>query len=232
MKRAILDRIINARAARCPISLLTWLDGGRQELITSEKDSVADLALPDALGEHIATSLRSDQAGVFDVDGISIFVQPLNPPLRMVIVGAVHIGQHLAVMSESAGYDVTVVDPRTAFATAERFPGIKLNHDWPNQALSEIGLDTRTAVVTLTHDPKLDDPALIAALDSSAFYIGSLGSRRTQARRLSRLRDHGIDSASLERIHAPVGLDIGARSPAEIAISTLAQVTERLRRVS
>jgi xanthine dehydrogenase accessory factor len=132
-------------------------------------------------------------------------------------------------MAQSAGYHVTVVDPRSAFATAERFPGVGLSREWPDKALASIGLDARAAVVTLTHDPKLDDPALLAAFDSPVFYIGSLGSRRTHAKRVQRLREHGVGEDAIARIHAPVGLDIGARSPGEIAVSILAQVTLQLR---
>jgi xanthine dehydrogenase accessory factor len=147
----------------------------------------------------------------------------------MAIIGAVHIAQQLVPMARGAGYAMTVIDPRSAFATAERFPDTELSHDWPDQALSELGLDARTAVVTLSHDPKLDDPALAAALDSEAFYIGSLGSRANHSRRLVRLRERGFAEAAVARIHGPVGLDIGARSPAEIAVSILAEVIAALR---
>ena len=153
-----------------------------------------------------------------------------NPPLRLVVVGAVHIAQALVPMARLAGYDVTVIDPREAFASEARFPGTRLVHDWPDAALAAHGLDTRTAVVTLTHDPKLDDPAIAAALASPVFYLGSLGSPRTHAKRLDRLRAAGLDAAAFARIHAPIGADIGASSPAEIAVAILAQLTERLRR--
>lgn len=207
--------------------VFTWLDGSRQEL--AEAGALERLEAP--LCEAAAQALRSDRASSHDVGGATVFVQPVNPALRMLIVGAVHIAQYLAPMASSAGYDVTVVDPRSAFATPERFPGCAISHEWPDEALAKIGLDARAAVVTLTHDPKLDDPALLAALSSEAFYIGSLGSRRTHGKRLERLRDHGVAVDALARIHGPVGLDIGARSPAEIAVSILAQVTERLRAV-
>ncbi len=141
------------------------------------------------------------------------------------IVGAVHIAQSLAPMAAMAGFDVTVVDPRRAFATADRFPGVKLRHDWPDEAMAELVPDVRTAVVTLTHDPKLDDPALIAALRAPVFYIGALGSRKTHAGRLKRLAEAGFGEADFARIHGPAGLDIGAKSPAEIAVSVLAQLT-------
>jgi len=145
-------------------------------------------------------------------------------------VGAVHAAQSLVPLARLAGYDVTVIDPRTAFATSERFPGVTLRHDWPDKALSALRPDHRTAVVTLTHDPKIDDPALRAALISNAFYIGALGSRRTHAKRVERLTEAGFDAATLARIHAPVGLAIGALTPGEIAISIIAEITAVLRR--
>jgi xanthine dehydrogenase accessory factor len=148
----------------------------------------------------------------------------------MAVVGAVHIAQALVPMAALAGYDVLVVDPREAFATAARFPGAALVHDWPDAALAAFGLDTRTAVVTLSHDPKIDDPAIRQALAAPVFYLGCLGSTRTHAKRVARLTDAGLDAAALARIHAPIGADIGAQSPAEIAIAVLAQITERLRR--
>lgn len=153
-----------------------------------------------------------------------------NPPLTMAIIGGVHIAQALAPMAQMLGYDVTIIDPREAFASPARFPGARLRHDWPGEALTVLGLDTRTAVVTLTHDPKLDDPAIRAALAAPVFYLGCLGSGRTHDRRLERLRAEGLAEDVLARIHAPVGADIGAKSPAEIAVAVLAQVTERLRR--
>ena len=148
----------------------------------------------------------------------------------MIIIGAVHIAQYLAPMGVLAGYDVVVVDPRRSFAADERFPGVAMHKIWPDDALQALAPDARTAIVTLTHDPKIDDPALEVALRTNAFYIGSLGSRRTHAKRIERLTAAGFDADTLARIHAPVGLDIGARSPAEIAVSALAQVTEALRR--
>jgi xanthine dehydrogenase accessory factor len=158
------------------------------------------------------------------------FYQPFNPPLRLVLVGAVHIAQPLSVIATLAGYEVTIVDPRSAFAAAERFPGVTLNLSWPDAALESLALDARSAVVTLTHDPKLDDPALSVALASEAFFIGCLGSRKTHATRLKRLHKAGFSDAQLERLRGPVGLPIGSRSPAEIAVSVLAQVIETLRR--
>jgi xanthine dehydrogenase accessory factor len=173
----------------------------------------------------IEEALGAGRSGEVEIEGRRLFVQARVPDPRLVIVGAVHITQALAPMAALAGYEVIVVDPRRAFATAERFPGMTLRHDWPDEALDDIKLDARSAVVTLTHDPKLDDPALDRALRSHAFYIGSLGSKKTHAARLHRLSEAGFDEAALARIHGPAGLAIGAKSPAEIAISVLAQMT-------
>lgn len=179
----------------------------------------------EGLSEDLAERFRADKSGTEGEEFIAIH----NPPLRMVVVGAVHIAQHLVAMARACGYDPLIVDPREAFGSAERFPGEVISHDWPDEALRGFGLDARTAVVTLTHDPKLDDPAIRAALASDAFYIGCLGSTRTQARRMARLTEAGVAAAALARLHAPVGLNIGARSPAEIALSIMAEITQVLR---
>lgn len=171
-------------------------------------------------------ALFSDKSG-FEGDW---FLGVHNPPLRLVIVGAVHIAQPLVQMARLSGYDPFLIDPREAFGAEHRFPGERISNDWPDEALGAIGLDARTALVTLSHDPKIDDPALITGLGSSAFYIGALGSKRTHAKRVTRLAEEGFGEAMIARIHAPVGADIGAKSPAEIAVSILAQITERLRR--
>ena len=178
----------------------------------------------------------ADAPAAFDADRSGFgedearFLWVSNPPLRLAIVGAVHIAQPLAEMAHLSGYDVTLIDPREAFASQARFPGHALSHDWPDQALEAHGLDHRTALVTLTHDPKLDDPALQAALRSGVFYIGALGSTRTHAKRVTRLTVAGFTEAEIARIDAPIGLDIGAKSPAEIAVAVMAELTERLRR--
>ncbi len=174
-------------------------------------------------------TLTTDQCFHGQIREQDHFIQPFNPPLRLIIIGAVHIGQYLANSALSCGYNVVVVDPRQAFASEARFPGVTLNTDWPDVALTNLAPDTRTALVTLTHDPKLDDPALNVALRSDAFYIGALGSRKTQAARVKRLQQAGFGEDEIARINAPVGLAIGARSPAEIAISVMAQITARLR---
>jgi xanthine dehydrogenase accessory factor len=178
--------------------------------------------------EALAPRFRADQSGVEGEDFIAIH----NPPLRMAIIGAVHIAQHLVTMARACGYDPLLVDPREAFGSAARFPGETISHDWPDEALAAFGLDARTAVVTLTHDPKLDDPAIQAALRSAAFYIGCLGSSRTQAKRLARLTAAGFSETDLARLHAPVGLNIGARSPAEIAVAVMAEITQVLRKAA
>jgi xanthine dehydrogenase accessory factor len=169
---------------------------------------------------------RMDRAG-FEEDGT--FVTIHNPPLRMIVVGAVHIAQALVPMARACGYDPVVIDPRGAFGSAARFPGQTILEDWPDEAMAALAPDARSAIVTLTHDSKLDDPALLAALASDAFYIGSLGSTRTHAKRLDRLQAAGVPPDQIARIHAPVGLNIGAKSPAEIAVSIMAQITQTLR---
>ena len=224
MKRETLTTLLTDRDTRRPAALLRWLATG-QAMLVHRPDETGDPALAAAT----ATALASDRAQSVTTEQGDVFVQPFNPPLRMIIVGAVHIAQHLAPMATSLGYSVTVVDPRSAFATPERFPAVQLSHEWPDQALAESEVDARTAVITLSHDPKFDDPALQAALNSEAFYIGALGSRANHARRLERLRAHGCGEADLARIHGPVGLAIGARAPAEIAVSIVAEVTRALR---
>ncbi len=211
-------RLAAARAAKRPVVLATSLPDGR-ELIWPDE------AAPPALAEAAADILERDVNGTVRLaDGNSWMLTAYNPPLRLVIVGAVHAAQALVRMATATGYAAIVVDPRRAFATTERFPGIELVHDWPDDAMAALKPDTRTAVITLTHDPKLDDPALDRALRSPAFHIGALGSRRTHARRLERLRALGHDDASLARIKGPVGLDIGAVTAPEIALSIIAEI--------
>jgi len=178
-----------------------------------------------SLCSRISARFRSDKSGFKDAEFVAIH----NPPLRMVVVGAVHIAQSLMKIARLAGYDAVLVDPREAFGAKARFPDETILSDWPDQALSDFGLDARTAVVTLTHDPKLDDPAITTALNSGVFYLGCLGSTRTHAKRVARLQDAGFKDVQISQIHAPVGLDIGAKSPAEIAISVMAEITQRLR---
>lgn len=227
MKADTLGRILECIEAKRAAVLATDLESGEQRLLhRGQGDSEEERA-------RVETALRMDQAITTDADGKpQIFYQPFNTPLRMVLVGAVHIAQPLSVIATLAGYEVTIVDPRSAFAAAERFPGVSLDLRWPDKAFESLGLDQRSAVVTLTHDPKLDDPALRAALRSDAFFIGCLGSRKTHAARLRRLAKAGFSESELERLHGPVGLPIGSRSPAEIAVSVLAQVIQTLRKPS
>lgn len=222
MKRELLKALTEARAKGTGAVLATKLDDGEQRLIATGERA-------DALATAAQTALARDKSGTVDVDGASWFLNVFNSPPKLYIVGAVHIAQPLSQMAALSGFEVTVIDPRTAFATSERFPNLHLITAWPDEALADLPLDARTAVVTLTHDPKLDDPALVAALKSGAFYVGALGSKKTHSARVGRLKNAGFDDAAIARIHGPVGLDIGAVSPAEIAISVMAQIIERLR---
>jgi len=183
----------------------------------------------DALADAAVKAARRDESTGVEADGKSWFLTVFNPPLDLAIIGAVHIAQPLARMAALADYAVRIVDPRTTFATAERFPNVALSHDWPDEALKSAPLTARSAIVALTHDPKLDDPALSESLRSPAFYIGALGSKQTHARRLERLKAHGFSETDLSRIHGPIGLNIGARSPAEIAVAILGEMTAVLR---
>jgi xanthine dehydrogenase accessory factor len=230
MKRDVLDTVRTRRAEKLPTALVSALDGSWQSVVSGDAQHIAGDLLPDGSRDDVLGAFAKDRSRPFEANGTRAFVQVFNPPLRMLIIGAVHISQHLAPMATLAGYDVVVIDPRRSFAADHRFPSVAMHKTWPDDALRTLDIDRRTAVVTLTHDPKLDDPALMIALRSSAFYIGSLGSRRTHASRCERLTEKGYTDAELGRIHAPVGLDIGAISPAEIAVSVLAQVTNALRR--
>jgi len=224
MKRALLDQLLDNRAAKLPVALVTELPSGTQTLVL-ESETVGEIHLDDTALTEIRQMLRQDESGIADSEGRRLFVHCHNPPPRLFLVGAVHIAQALAPMASLAGYSVTVIDPRRAFASDVRFPDVDMRGDWPDEAMAALEPDRRSAVVTLTHDPKLDDPALQAALRSPAFYIGALGSKKTHGARLARLAKAGIAPQDLTRIHGPVGLDIGALSPAEIAVSILAQIT-------
>ena len=228
MKRSVLDRLLDARAAGRPVVLATLLPTGEQRLVEAT-DNEAAFAGRD-IAADARSALRADAPRRLETEAGEIFLNVFNPPLKLVVVGAVHIAQALAPMAQLAGYGVSIVDPRGAFATPERFPDIRLIEDWPDDYLDANPPDSRTAVVTLTHDPKLDDAALGRALRSPAFYIGALGSRKTHAARLERLRGAGFEEDILERLHAPVGLPLGGRSPAEIALAIMAEMTQVLRR--
>ncbi len=223
MKAALVERLLAAKKARRAMALVTDL-GSNQQALFDPAAPADECDLSPAQRAAVQATLDANQAAELEVEGRRLFVQVRVPDPRIVIIGAVHITQALAPMAALAGYDVVVIDPRRAFATAERFPGLDLRHDWPDEALDALHADARTAIVTLTHDPKIDDPALDRALKSPAFYIGALGSKKTHAARLDRLGKAGFDDTTLARIHGPAGLNIGGKSPAEIAISVLAEL--------
>ena len=228
MKLPLLQKALEASRAGRAAVLATHLKSGLQSFMEGS-DITGNLNLDPTALASIRKAVSEDRSTIIDTGDGPVFVEVFNPRLRCIIVGAVHIAQPLARMASLAGYLVTVVDPRTAFASDSRFPDVGLSTDWPDEALEKLGPNRRTAVVTLTHDPKLDDPALATALRSDAFYIGALGSKKTHAARLKRLSAQGLGEAELQRIHGPVGLDIGAISPAEIAVAILAQMTQVLR---
>ena len=217
MTPALLAALTEARAAKRPVVLATRLPDGAQCLLP-------DPAAAAALNQAAAAALAEDTSGTHRIDGADWFLHAYNPPLRLIVVGAVHIAQALVPFAVQLGLATTIVDPRRAFATDERFPDVAVSTDWPDEAMDRLAPDCRTAVVTLTHDPKLDDPALDRALRGAAFYIGALGSRKTHAARLARLRALGHDDAALARIHGPVGLNIAAVTAPEIALSIVAQI--------
>jgi xanthine dehydrogenase accessory factor len=223
MEREILNRIVEDRAAGRSVVLAKNLTSGRNMLVypfeNAERSSLVDAAREAAL---------NDKSGSVTAADGTWFLQVFNPALRMILVGAVHISQPLARMAMMAGYEVTVIDPRRAFATEARFPGLSVLTDWPDEAMEKLKPNRRTAVVALTHDPKIDDPALLVALKSEAFYIGALGSSKTHAKRKERMLAAGFTEATFQRIRGPVGLKIGARSPAEIAVAVLAEVIQAL----
>lgn len=223
MKLSSLKLLTAARSEGREIAIATRLATGEERVI--------DLTLPphDDLDVLAVRAASRDESGPAEFQGEAWFINVFNPPITLVIVGAVHIAQPLSRMAAALGWRVAVIDPRTAFASEARFPGVTLSHDWPDAALAAIGVTSRTAVVTLTHDPKLDDPALQEALRSRAFYVGALGSRKTHAARLARLEAAGFSEEAASRIHGPVGLSINARTPSEIAVSILGQIVQALR---
>jgi xanthine dehydrogenase accessory factor len=223
-QQSLLRELRNARDAHRAVVLATDLATG-ESVVRYPGEQRGD-----ALADAAKLQARKDQSATVEIGGRNWFLTVFNPPLDLAIIGAVHIAQPLARMAALADYAVRVIDPRTAFATQERFPGITLSHEWPDEALAAKPPGPRSAVVALTHDPKLDDPGLSAALNSDAFYIGALGSRTTHSKRLERLRANGFAEPQLQRIRGPIGLDIGARSPAEIAVAVLAQMTAELRK--
>jgi len=229
MKGRYIDAVIAANAEGRSVALATDLRSGAQ-LYIDGPSAEGELALDDNSMRQMREALQTDRNTTLDTPGGRVFVQVFSPPRRCFVIGAVHIAQPLVPMLMAADYKPIVIDPRVQFATAERFPGVELSTDWPDEALERYKPDRQSAIVTLTHDPKIDDPALVAALRSDAFYIGALGSKRTHAKRLERLAAEGFGENELSRIHAPIGLYIGAVSQAEIAISIMGQMTSVLRR--
>ncbi len=223
MKFETLKELNAERAARRPVILVTDTESGEQRLVKA-KDFAAD-----PLRAELATQLRMGKSGTVEAGGRKLFLNVYAPTARLVVIGAVHISQALAPIARALGYDVIVVDPRTAFASPERFPDVPLVAEWPDVALPPLNIDHYTAFVALTHDPKIDDPALLHAFERDCFYIGALGSRKTHAKRGERLRAQGVRDSDIARIHAPIGLPIGAVSPAEIAVAIMAEITAQLR---
>src|ERR1700757_2103738 len=223
MKLDLLTALNTERAARRAAIIITNVENGKQRFVKAAE--IGKDPLRAVLAEH----LRIGKSGMTETAEGRVFLTVYVPPPQLVITGAVHISQALAPIGKLLGYDVTIVDPRTAFASVERFPEVKVIAEWPDKALPPLNVDHYTAFVALTHDPKIDDPALLHALSRDCFYVGALGSRKTHVRPPHRPREQGVSDADLTRIHAPIGLDIGAVSPAEIAVAIMAQITERLR---
>ena len=224
MRLELLKQMNEARAARRACALVTALADGSQRFVDAEA------AAGDPLAEELDAALRAGKSGTVERNGAQYFLTVQVPPVRLVMIGAVHISQALAPIARIAGLDPVVIDPRTAFATPERFPDTPVIAQWPDEALEERPLDRYTAICLLTHDPKIDDRALAPALRAECFYIGALGSRKTHARRVERMKAEGFDEAALLRIHAPIGLDVGAVSPAEIAVSIAGEIVAALRK--
>ena len=224
MEISLLEEVNRSRAKREVCVVVTRLATGTKELYHQ-----AELEYH-ALADEFAKRVRSGKSGLVEHDGAELFIEVHVPPPRLVIIGAVHISQALYPMAQACGFDVTIVDPRTAFATEDRFKGVALHADWPEEILPQVPFDAHTAVAALTHDPKIDDYPLKAALRAHCFYVGALGSRKTHATRLDRMRVAGLSDGELGRIHAPIGLDIGAASPSEIAVAVLAQIIAAMRK--
>jgi xanthine dehydrogenase accessory factor len=236
VKLTLLERLLATARTSAAVAVVTNLATGAQTLVSSTGSAGAltpspgELTLsPDEL-TRVRQSLDDDRSGTLETVAGLLFIEVWNPKPRLLVIGAVHTAQELVPLARAAGYEVTVIDPRTAFGTPARFPNTILSNEWPNEAIAALAPDRRTAILTLTHDPKIDDPALEAALRSEAFYIGALGSRRTHAKRVERLKEVGFDDAAIARIRGPVGLPIGAQTPVEIAISIMAEITAVLRR--
>ncbi len=234
VKQDVLEALVEANAQSRTVVLVRNLTDGHQFLV--DCDGVCrleggvrqelDTELPQALLERSRDALVRDGAQAADIEGERYLIQTVSPPPRLFIIGAVHIAQKLTPMARLVGYDVLLLDPRPAFASAARFPNVEIINEWPQEAMPKLSLDSRSAVVTLSHDAKIDEPALRAALESEAFYIGALGSKRNHSKRLERLGAAGFDDAALARVCGPIGLPLGGRSPAEIAIAIIAQMTK------
>ncbi|MBO0662716.1 XdhC family protein [Jiella sp. MQZ9-1] len=224
MDRALLEALNGERAQRRAAVVVTKIASGTQRLVR-EAEITAD-----PLSEAIEKTIRSGKSGIVETDDGEVFLNVHLPPARIVAIGAVHISQALAPMAKIAGFDIEIIDPRTAFASAERFPNVALHATWPEDVLKERPFDPYTAVCVITHDPKIDDFPLIAALKTGCFYVGALGSRKTHAKRVERLTEAGLSPAAIARIEAPIGADIGAANPGEIAVAILASVIEAFRK--
>ena len=222
-QRSALHRLINDVEARNVVALVTRLGSGTRSLAHAPSDVEPEIA------PALEDAFRRDKSLAVAGSSGETFINVFNPTLRLVVVGAVHVAQHLVQMARALGYQAVIIDPRTAFATAERFGDVEVMREWPEEALAKIGFDERTALIVLSHDPRIDDPALIAALSSKACYVGALGSRKTHAKRVARLLEAGVSPTDIERIHAPIGLDIGAEGAAEIALSIIAEITAEQR---
>jgi xanthine dehydrogenase accessory factor len=228
VKLAFLDQLLTARREREPLAVVTDLAGGAQELVTHQR-CVGELKLTKEELGLVHTAIDNDRSHLAKLPDRELFIEVWSLPLRLIIVGGVHIAQSLVSIARLTGFEVTLIDPREAFASPSRFPDTQLVHEWPDSAIPKLGPDRRTAIVTLTHSPRIDDPALVAALRSDAFYIGALGSRRTHDQRKARLAQEGVDLIVQGRIRAPVGLAIGASTPSEIAMSIVAEMIAALR---
>jgi xanthine dehydrogenase accessory factor len=224
MIRELAENIVTARAERKPVALLTWLESGAQRIVLPDS-RINEPELTNAL----ADAFRLDRSGTVETADGELFIRVFNPPLRLVVIGAVHAAQYLVPIAQMMGHDVTIIDPREAFATADRFPDAHIITEWPEDGLPLVGIDGRTAIIALTHDSKIDDIAIRMGLEQGAFYVGALGSKRTHAQRVERLKAMGMSEADLARLHAPIGLDIGAQGPAEIAVSVMAELVAVLR---
>jgi xanthine dehydrogenase accessory factor len=224
MRLDLLAALNAERAARRGAVVITELESGGQRLVRENETG------SDALLKSLKVKLRGSKSGIHEHEGKRYFIEVHQPPLRIVVIGAVHVSQALSPMAKLLDYDLVIIDPRGAFATPARFPDVTLIADWPDNALPGLGLDPWTAFAAITHDPKIDNPALKLALEAGCFYVGALGSKKTHVRRMEALRQLGVSEAKIAEIHAPIGLNIGALTPPEIALAILAEITLRLRR--